>query len=108
MQKIVGDCMRPEDKQDPTGVGEARDMLRKAYGVLENHLGAQGWMVGDSFTMADCAAAPALYYGDKVAAFDKHPRLTAYFERLKQRPSFMRVLKEAEPYFQYFPYKGER
>ena len=54
--------------------------------------------------MADCAAAPALFYADKVAPFaGAYPNLIAYLERLKQRPSYARVLKEAEPFFKYFP-----
>ena len=61
-------------------------------------------MMGDAFTMADCAAAPALFYADKVVPFGAtHQQTTAYLERLKARPSFARVLKEAEPYFKMFP-----
>ena len=60
--------------------------------------------MGEDFTLADCAAAPSLFYGNMVAPFgDSHKNLTAYFERLKARPSFARVLKEAEPYFAMFP-----
>jgi glutathione S-transferase len=109
MQKIVGDTLRPEGETDRTGVRDARKTLRTAYDVLENRMQEQSWAAGDTFTMADCAAAPALFYADKVAAFDaSHPQLANYFERLKQRPSFARVLEEAGPYFHMFPYKGER
>jgi glutathione S-transferase len=108
MQKIVGDCLRPAGKADPAGVEDARQTLRKAYGVLEAHMAGHEWAVGDAFTMADCSAAPALFYGDKVAALDAFPNLARYLERLKQRPSFARVLKEAGPYFAMFPYKGPR
>jgi glutathione S-transferase len=60
--------------------------------------------MGAEFTMADCAAWPALYYGDKVAPFAaRHANLAAYFERLKQRPSVARVLEEAGPYLKMFP-----
>ena len=61
-------------------------------------------MVGDGFTLADCAAAPALFYADTVAPFGAaHRELTAYLGRLMARPSFARVLEEAEPYFRLFP-----
>jgi glutathione S-transferase len=64
----------------------------------------KSWAMGEAFTLADCAAAPALFYGNKVAPFsDTQKNLTAYFERLKARPSFARVLNEAEPYFAMFP-----
>ena len=60
--------------------------------------------MGDAFTMADCAAAPSLFYGGKIVPFGAtHKQSTAYLERLKARPSFARVLKEAKPYFKMFP-----
>ena len=62
------------------------------------------WAMGDDFTLADCAAAPSLFYGNMAEPFgDAHRNLAAYLERLKARPSFARVLKEAEPYFQMVP-----
>ncbi|MBS0471805.1 MAG: glutathione S-transferase family protein [Proteobacteria bacterium] len=103
MQKVVGDRLRPADGKDPIGVQQARDQIRLAYGLVESDIGAQ-WVMGDSFTMADCAAAPALFYGNKIAPLASDlPKTAAYLERLKQRPSFARVLKEAEPYFAMFP-----
>jgi glutathione S-transferase len=60
--------------------------------------------MGDDFTMADCAACPALYYADKVMPFGADlPNTAAYLKRLTERPSFARTLKEAEPYFHMFP-----
>jgi glutathione S-transferase len=107
MQKVVLDRIRPADGKDPLGVDEARQMLRRAYGVLEAELDGRSWAVGESFTMADCSAAPALFYAERCLSFQSgHPRLAAYFERLRTRPSFVRVLAEAEPYFQFFP-RGE-
>ncbi|MEJ0044375.1 MAG: glutathione S-transferase C-terminal domain-containing protein [Rhizomicrobium sp.] len=62
------------------------------------------WVMGEAFTMADCAAAPALFYADKVMPLaGGFPKTTAYLRRLSGRPSFARVLKEAEPYFAMFP-----
>jgi len=107
MQKIVGDVLRKEGESDAIGVAEARAMIAKAYGVLEVEIGDR-WMLSEKFTMADCAAAPALFYANKVAPFkDEFPKLKAYLARLETRASFARVLHEAEPFFQYFPYKGE-
>ncbi|SFD09654.1 glutathione S-transferase [Bosea sp. CRIB-10] len=104
MQKIVLDRIRPVESKDPLGVEEAKDMLKRAYGVLEAELGGRNWAAGESFSMADCSAAPALFYAERCVSFqDVYPRLAAYFERLRTRPSFARVLAEAEPYFQFFP-----
>jgi glutathione S-transferase len=104
MQKIVVDRMRPEGKRDPHGVGEARAQLRTCYAMIEQQMANGGWAAGEDFTLADCAAAPALFYGNMAEPFgDGHRYVAAYLERLKTRPSFARVLKEAEPYFQMVP-----
>lgn len=110
LQKIVGDRLRPADSKDPRGVAEARAQLRTSYAILDQQLildeqlAHGGWMMGDQVSLADCAAAPALFYGNKVEPIGEgHPHLAAYLERLKARPSFARVLKEAEPYFGMFP-----
>jgi len=104
MQRIVSDRLRPDDKKDPHGVAEAEAQIRMAYGIIDPELGPSEWAMGDSFTMADCAAAPALLYAGKLVPFgDAHKNLAAYFGRLTARPSFARVLREAEPYFKMFP-----
>ena len=62
------------------------------------------WAMGDAFSMADCAAAPALYYANLLMPFGTtHKNLAAYFDRLMARPSFARAVKEAEPYRAFFP-----
>jgi glutathione S-transferase len=107
MQKIVADVMRPDEKKDFTGVSSARDYITSAYVILEERLKGRQWIVGDTFTMADCSACPALYYGNLVEPLgNKYPSVASYLERLKQRPSFARVVEEAQPYFHFFPYKG--
>ncbi|WP_029077563.1 glutathione S-transferase family protein [Bradyrhizobium sp. th.b2] len=107
MQRIVGDRLRPADTKDPHGVAEARAQLRTSYAILEQQLAHGGWMMGERFSLADCAAAPALFYGNKVEPFgDGHPHLAGYLARLQARPSFARVLGEAEPYFGMFPREG--
>ncbi len=104
MQKIVGDRFRPEGQKDPYGVEEAKARLHSCYGMIDKDIGTKTWVMGDAFSLADCAAAPALFYANKLLPFgDGHKNLTAYFDRLTARPSFARVLREAEPYFAMFP-----
>ena len=104
MQKIVGDRLRPSGQKDPFGVEHARASLAAAYAIIDDDMASKYWATGQSFTLADCAAFPALYYANKVAPFPGNfAHLAAYFERLSQRPSVMRVLREAEPYFAMFP-----
>lgn len=104
MQKIVTDRIRPPGQHDPYGVEQARKSLATAYGIVDRHMAGRLWAVNDSFSMADCAASPALYYAARVAPIpDSLPGLQAYHRRLLERPSFVRVLKEAEPYAHFFP-----
>jgi len=104
MQAIVGDRIRPAGAQDPHGVAQARAQLAMAYDLLETELAGRTWAAGEAFSLADCAAAPALFYANKVAPLtDAHPTVSAYLDRLLARPSVVRVLREAEPYFAMFP-----
>jgi glutathione S-transferase len=104
MQKIMIDRLRPAGKQDPHGVEEARAQLRTSYAMIEQQMAKGVWAMGEDFSLADCAAAPSLFYGSMVVPFDETQKnLAAYFELLKARPSFARVRTEAEPYFQMVP-----
>ncbi len=106
MQKVVSNSIRSKEEIDILGEAQSRKFILKAYDILEERMKKQDWMIGDCFSMADCAAAPALFYGNKVEPFEQtYPNLAAYLERLKQRSSFALVLEEAKPYFQFFPYK---
>ena len=108
MQKIVTDRLRPVGERDARGVAEARSALAVAYDMIERQIAGKEWIVGDGLTLADCAAAPALFYAGIVAPFGQgHVGLTGYFERLLGRPSYARVLSEARPYFHMFPYRDE-
>jgi glutathione S-transferase len=104
MQKIVGDHLRPADKRDPHGVAEAHALLDKSYAWLEHTLAGRHWAAGDSFTLADCAAAPSLFYADWV--HEIHARLAnlrTYRACLLARPSVARTVDEARPYRKFFP-----
>jgi len=104
MQAVVGDRLRPAESKDPMGVERARQQMRTAYGMIEEDMADKEWALGDTFSMADCAAAPALYYANLVAPFgDTHKVVAGYFERLLARPSFARAVKEADPYRGLFP-----
>jgi glutathione S-transferase len=104
MQRIVADRIRPADQKDPAGVAQAHFDLETALALVDRDMAEGGWATGLTFTMADCAAAPALFYSNEVAPFgDKHPGCTRYLHRLAERPSFARVLAEAAPYFNMFP-----
>ncbi len=104
MQRVVGERLRPADQKDPLGLEQARGQMVTALGMVERAMETNIWAMGDSFTMADCSAAPALYYANLVMPFgDAYKNTAAYLDRLKARPSFARVLKEAEPYFAMFP-----
>jgi glutathione S-transferase len=104
MQKIVGDRIRPAGMGDPHGVELARTTLRTAYDIIDNDMAGNTWAMGETFTLADCAAAAPLFYANKVQPFTaSHKNVAAYFERLTMRPSYARTLKEAEPYMKFFP-----
>ncbi|WP_372525130.1 glutathione S-transferase family protein [Piscinibacter sp.] len=106
MQKIVGDHMRPAGEHDARGVADARATLGIAYDMLEHQLALGTWAAGNDFTMADCAAMPALFYASILEPLPKgHARLAGYFERLMNRPSVRRTLNEARPYFPLFPFR---
>lgn len=106
MQKIVGDRIRPEAARDPHGVAEAHATLETAYDMIERQLHGKGWITGEAFTMADCSALPALFFGTIVhPPGEDRPALRNYMERLLARPSVQRVLDEARPYFVFFPYR---
>lgn len=99
--RIVTECFRADDAKDPTGVAEARATLDKAYAWLPGKLSAP-WAIGDMFTIADCGAAPALFYADWVHPLPDGP-LKDYRARLLTHPAVTRVVDEARPYRHLFP-----
>lgn len=105
MQTIVTDRLRPEEQRDPLGVENARATLETAYSMIDGQVSSESWVAGSSFTMADCSAAPALFFASIVHPIDDHRQnLVTYFDHLMARPSVMRVIAEARPYFPMFPY----
>ncbi|HEX5684462.1 MAG TPA: glutathione S-transferase family protein [Ideonella sp.] len=103
-QKIVFNALRPAAARDAYGEQEARDMLDTAYAWLNERMAGREWAVGDRFSLADCGAAPFLFYADWTHAIgDAYPHVKAYRRRLLARPSFARAVDEARPYRPYFP-----
>lgn len=104
MQTPVFEALRAEGGRKEAAMAEARQALDTAYAWLEERLSGKTWAVGESFTMADCAAAPSLFYADWVHQIGgQFPRLRAYRSRLLARPSFARAVEEGRPYRHYFP-----
>jgi glutathione S-transferase len=104
MQRIVADFMRAATDRDPLGVREARSLLDSAYDWLNGVMATRAWSGGDGFSLADCAAAPSLFYADWVHEIrDEFPHLRAFRRRLLARPSIARTVDEARPYRQFFP-----
>lgn len=102
--KFVFDALRPAEHRDPFGVDEARRMLDTSYAWLDSRMAGRTWAVGESFTLADCAAAPSLFYADWTHAIPaRFQSLRAYRQRLLARPSFARAVEEARRFRHYFP-----
>ena len=101
MQQIVSDHMRGA-KGD---ISKERAMLETAYGMIDKQLTCNAWVAGQEFSMADCAAAPALFYTSTLQPLPQTlEHLRSYFDRLMARPSVQRVIHEAKPYFPFYPF----
>ena len=104
MQPAVNHALRPESMGDAYGAEQGRKNLHIAYDWLEANLPDSGWAAGEQFTLADCAAAPSLFYADWVEEIGRtRPKLAAYRARLLAHPTVARVVDEARPYRPYFP-----
>mgnify|MGYP003584943751 CR=1 FL=1 len=101
LQQIVADRIRATNGD----LSRERAMLTTAYGMLERQLATRTWVASPDFSLADCAAAPALFYASTLVPFpDDCQHLSTYFDRLVQRPSFRRVIDEARPWFAFYPF----
>ena len=104
MQRVVFDALRGAGERDPKGVADAKARLDQSYEWLDGELKGRTWAAGEAFTLADCAAAPSLFYADWVHPIDeKFGTVRAYRARLLKRPSFARAVEEARPYRAFFP-----
>ena len=104
-QKVITDRLRPAGQNDTFGVEHARGLLQTTLGIIDKDMAKKTWAAGETFTMADCAAAPTLFYTNRAVkplagTFDN---VAAYLDRLMKRPSYARALKEAEPFLKYVP-----
>ncbi|MFC7049209.1 glutathione S-transferase family protein [Emcibacter nanhaiensis] len=100
--ELLFESQKPRDRQDPCRMIKARETLDIMYEQLNENLCDHSWANGEEFSIADCAAAPALFYGQRVHPFSKYPAIKAYFSRLLGRPSLQKVLGEAEPLVKSF------
>ena len=104
-QKVITDRLRPAGQNDTFGVEHARGLLQTTLGIIDKDMAKKTWAAGETFTMADCAAAPTLFYTNRAVkplagTFDN---VSAYLDLLMKRPSYARALKEAEPFLKYVP-----
>jgi len=95
---LLFESWKPEANRNSEAIERARFRAGVMYDYMDRHLGNGQWTLGEEFTMADCAAAPALLYAQRVFPFEERKNIRAYWERLSARPSWKRVLAEAEPY----------
>ena len=104
-QKVITDRLRPAGQNDTFGCGHTRALLQTALGIVDKDMARKTWAAGEAFTMADCAAAPTLFYYNRAVEplAGSFNNVAAYLERLVKRPSYARALKEAEPFLKYVP-----
>lgn len=104
MQALTAELLRSEEQRSAFAEAEARKQLLKSYATLDRQLDGHAWLAGSAFSMADCAAAPALFYAVAYVPIpESEARLNAYFERLMAHPAVSAVVDAARPWFQYFP-----
>lgn len=104
MQRYIAQLLRPQAERDARAQADAVNLLGMAYDMIEGRMGDQAWAAGERFSMADCTAAPSLFYAATIRPFSAgQVRLNAYFERLMARPSVVKTLEQARPFFKYYP-----
>jgi len=104
MQAFTADLLRPQAQRDPASVARAGEGLKMAYAMIDHHLDGRTWVATNTFSMADCAAAPSLFYAVTYVPFaPEHARLAAYFDRLMEHSSVARTIDDARPYFRFYP-----
>lgn len=104
MQAHTADLLKAEGKRDPDGVARARDLLERSYAILEHRLEGRMWIAGDTFSMADCSAAPALFYAvTYVPPAPEHANLLAYIERLMTHTAVAATIEQSRDWFKFYP-----
>jgi glutathione S-transferase len=103
MQAVVNDALRPADQRNPADIAQALERLDRIYAWLEGECARSPYAAGEDFTLADCSAAPSLFYADWVRPVGPYPALAAYLARLRERPSVQRTVDAARPYRHFFP-----
>jgi len=104
MQRIVAEYLPPHGSPNPATIEIVQGKLEVIYAWLDQRLAGQEWATPFGFSLADCAAAPSLFYADWVHRIpETMPNLRAYRARLNARPSVSRCIEEARPYRPYFP-----
>ncbi len=98
--------MKPEDQRDPERMATAQFRIDTMYSFMEAEFEKHPFASGNKFSMADCAAAPALFYAEQAAPFAAYKNISAYWERLRQRPSVQRTHEEARPVLEAFMSKN--
>jgi glutathione S-transferase len=103
VQAVVADTFL--ERFDEGAVAQAKARIDMSYGMLETQLAVHEFLAGDAFTIAECAAAPGLFYALGIHPWDEdaHPQLTRYYRALARRPSFAKVIEDARPYRDLFP-----
>lgn len=96
---IMRDPLKPEGDRDAKAVARARETLTIMFPLMNEALGQNTWALGETFSVADCAIAPALAYARKIHPYEQFTNLTAYAARIHERPSWQRVWQEAKPHF---------
>lgn len=103
--RVAGDRMRPEAQRDRIGMEQVLRDMKTAIGIVERDMATRTWAAGETFTMADCAAAPALFYADRLVPYSpNYPNTARYLERLQKRPSVARSIEGAKPFLHLVPY----
>ena len=104
MQAVVADAIRGPENHVATIVEQSQAALETVYGWLDKELAGGGWATPHGFTLADCAAAPSLFYADWVHQIpERYENLRAYRARLLAHPAVSRCVEDARPYRAYFP-----
>ena len=105
LSKIVVDRLTPDDQRNPAAIEQVMNDFRTAVGIVERDMATRTWAAGDNFTMADCAAAPALFYVDRLVPYASgYPNTARYLDRLLKRPSVARCIEGARPMLHMVPY----